>query len=144
MPGARARVPAVDESIFAGIRIDVPLLFSREHYLAAADAYIRGIERRVEAGLNPFVQSVASVFVSRWDAAVAGKVPSTLEGRLGIAIAKRTYHAYRELLASDRWLRLLNFGGRSQRLLWASTGTKDPRSEERRVGKECRATRRTN
>ena len=127
IPGTKEGLPAIEESIFAGIPINVTLLFSREHYLAAADAYIRGIERRVEAGLNPFVTSVASVFVSRWDAAVAGKVPSTLEGRLGIAIAKRTYHAYRELLASDRWLRLLNFGGRSQRLLWASTGTKDPK-----------------
>jgi len=105
----------------------VTLLFSREQYLAAAEAYVRGIERRVAAGLNPHVTSVASLFVSRWDVAVAGKVPPALAGQLGIAVAKRAYRAYRELLASDRWLRLLNFGARSQRILWASTGTKDPK-----------------
>jgi len=110
--------------------VNVTLLFSREHYVAAADAYIRGIERRVAAGLNPHVGSVASVFVSRWDSAVAGKVPAELKGRLGIAVAQRTYKAYRDLLASDRWLRLLNVGARSQRLLWASTGTKDPKASD--------------
>jgi transaldolase len=110
--------------------VNVTLLFSREHYLAAAQAYIRGIERRVAAGLDPHVGSVASLFVSRWDAAVAGKVPAELQGRLGIAIAQRTYKAYRDLLASDRWLRLLNFGARSQRILWASTGTKDPKASD--------------
>ncbi len=106
------------------------LLFSREHYVAAAQAYVRGIERRVAAGLNPHVGSVASIFVSRWDAAVAGKVPAALQAQLGIAMAKRTYKAYRDLLASDRWLRLLNVGARSQRLLWASTGTKDPKASD--------------
>jgi transaldolase len=119
-------VPAIEEAIFAGVPINVTLLFSREQYVAAAEAYIRGVERRVAAGLDPFVPSVASLFVSRWDVAVAKTVPAELNGRLGIAIAKRTYKAYRALLASDRWLRLLNFGARSQRLLWASTGTKDP------------------
>src|SRR5262249_13616659 len=126
IPGTRDGVPAIEEAIFAGIPINVTLLFSREQYVAAAEAYIRGIERRVAAGLNPFVPSVASLFVSRWDVAVAKSVPPALHGKLGIAIAKRTYKAYRALLASDRWLRLLNFGARSQRLLWASTGTKDP------------------
>jgi transaldolase len=104
----------------------VTLLFSREHYVAAADAYMRGIERRIAAGLNPNVRSVASVFISRWDRTVAGKIPSELHAQLGIAIAKRTYHAYRNLLASDRMQRLANQGARAQRLLWASTGTKDP------------------
>jgi transaldolase len=130
IPGTREGLPAIEEAIFAGAPINVTLLFSREHYLAAAQAYIRGIERRVAAGLNPRVGSVASVFVSRWDAAVAAKVPSVLQGRLGIAMAKRTYKAYRDLLASDRWLRLLNVGARSQRLLWASTGTKDPKASD--------------
>jgi transaldolase len=126
IPGTKEGVPAIEEAIFAGVSINVTLLFSREQYLAAAEAYIRGVERRVAAGLDPFVPSVASLFVSRWDVAVAKTVPAELNGRLGIAIAKRTYKAYRALLASDRWLRLLNFGARSQRLLWASTGTKDP------------------
>ncbi len=126
IPGTREGLPAIEEAIFAGVPINVTLLFSREQYLAAAEAYIRGIERRAAAGLNPHVGSVASLFVSRWDAAVAGKVPAALDNRLGIAIAKRTYTAYRDLLDSDRWLRLLNMGARPQRLLWASTGTKDP------------------
>ena len=130
IPGTREGLPAIEETIFAGIPINVTLLFSREQYLAAAEAYIRGIERRVAAGLNPHVGSVASLFVSRWDSAVTGKVPAALKNRLGIAIAKRTYKAYRDLLASDRWLRLLNAGGRSQRLLWASTGTKDPNAPD--------------
>src|SRR4029077_5158830 len=119
-----------EEAIFAGVPVNVTLLFSREHYVAAAEAYIRGIERRVAAGLNPHVGSVASVFVSRWDGATTGKVPAKLQGRLGIAVAQRTYKAYRDLLASDRWLRLLNVGARSQRLLWASTGTKDPHASD--------------
>jgi transaldolase len=127
IPGTKEGVPAIEEAIFAGVPINVTLLFSREQYLAAAEAYVRGIERRVAAGLNPHVTSVASLFVSRWDVAVAGKVPPALAGQLGIAVAKRAYRAYRELLASDRWLRLLNFGARSQRILWASTGTKDPK-----------------
>jgi transaldolase len=126
IPGTKEGLPAIEEAIFSGIPINVTLLFSREQYLAAAEAYIRGIERRVAAGLNPLVPSVASLFVSRWDVAVAKSVPAELNGRLGIAISKRAYKAYRQLLASDRWLRLLNFGARSQRLLWASTGTKDP------------------
>ena len=127
IPGTKEGIPAIEEAIFAGVPINVTLLFSREQYVAAAEAYIRGIERRVAAGLNPHVGSVASLFVSRWDVAVAGKVPPALEGQLGVAVAKSTYEAYRTLLASDRWLRLLNFGARSQRLLWASTGTKDPK-----------------
>jgi transaldolase len=128
IPGTKAGIPAIEEAIFAGLPINVTLLFSREQYLGAAEAYIRGIERRVAAGLNAHVPSVASLFVSRWDVAVAGRVPAELDGRLGIAIAKRTYKAYRDLLASDRWLRLINRGARSQRLLWASTGTKDPKA----------------
>ena len=130
IPGTREGLPAIEEAIFAGVPINVTLLFSREQYLAAAEAYIRVIERRVAAGLNPHVGSVASLFVSRWDVAVAGKVPPALDGQLGIAIAKRTYRAYRDLLTCDRWLRLLNFGARSQRLLWASTGTKDPKAPD--------------
>jgi transaldolase len=130
IPGTPEGLPAIEEAIFAGVPINVTLLFSREQYLAAAEAYIRGIERRVTAGLNAHVPSVASLFVSRWDTAVADKVPSEVRGQLGIAIAKRTYKAYRALLASDRWLRVLNRGARSQRLLWASTGTKDPQASD--------------
>jgi len=130
IPGTREGLPAIEESIFAGIPINVTLLFSREHYLAAANAYLRGIERRIAAGLNPFVPSVASLFISRWDVLVNKKVPEAMHDRIGIAIAKRAYKAYRELLASDRWLRLVNHGARSQRLLWASTGTKDPKASD--------------
>jgi transaldolase len=130
IPGTAEGIPAIEEAIFAGVPVNVTLLFSREQYVAAAEAYIRGIERRVAAGLNPHVGSVASIFVSRWDSAVTGKVPAELQGRLGIAMAQRTYKAYRDLLASDRWLRLLNVGARSQRLLWASTGTKDPKASD--------------
>ena len=126
IPGTPEGVPAIEESIFAGIPINVTLLFSREQYLASAKAYIRGIERRIEAGLSPRVPSVASLFVSRWDKAVAKQAPPELHDRLGIAVAVRTYRAYRELLDSPRWLRLANAGARPQRLLWASTGTKDP------------------
>src|SRR4030095_7532517 len=126
IPGTPEGLPAIEESIFAGVPMNVTLLFSREQYVAAAQAYIRGIERRVAAGLNPHVGSVASVFVSRWDSAVANKVPAELNGRLGIAMAQRTYKAYRDLLACDRWLRLLNVGARSQRPPRASTGTKEP------------------
>jgi transaldolase len=108
----------------------VTLLFSREHYVAAAEAFLRGIERRIDAGLTPEVGSVASVFVSRWDAAVAGKVPAALNNKLGIAIAKRIYKAYRDLLGSPRWQRIYNAGARPQRLLWASTGTKDPKASD--------------
>src|SRR5258706_906430 len=130
IPGTAEGIPAIEEAIFAGVPVNVTLLFSREHYVAAAEAYIRGIERRVAAGLNPHVGSVASLFVSRWDSAVADRVPAELRGHLGIAMAQRTYKAYRDLLASDRWLRLLNVGARSQRLLWASTGTKDAKASD--------------
>jgi transaldolase len=130
IPGTREGLAAIEESIFAGVAVNVTLLFSREQCVAAAEAYIRGIERRIAAGLNPQVASVASLFVSRWDVAVAAKVPASLENQLGIAVAKRTYKAYRDLLASDRWLRLLNVGARSQRMLWASTGTKDPKASD--------------
>ena len=123
-------MPAIEEAIFAGVPVNVTLLFSREQYVAAAEAYLRGIERRIDAGLNPNVGSVASVFISRWDAAVMGKTPETLRNQLGIAIAKRTYQAYRALLASPRWQRVFNAGARPQRLLWASTGTKDPKASD--------------
>ena len=126
IPGTAAGVPAIEESIFAGVPINVTLLFSREQYVAAAEAYMRGIERRIAAGRDPRVASVASLFVSRWDVAVKDKVPAGLRNRLGIAIAMRTYKAYRELLASPRWGKLAAAGARPQRLLWASTGTKDP------------------
>ena len=126
IPGTEAGRTAIEESIFAGIPINVTLLFDDKQYLAAADAYMRGIERRIEAGLDPDVASVASVFMSRWDVAVAEEVPQELRNRLGIAIGGRTYRAYRELLDSSRMQRLMNEGARPQRLLWASTGTKDP------------------
>ncbi len=130
IPGTREGLPAIEESIFAGIPINVTLLFSREQYLAAANAYMRGVERRIAAGLNPYVPSVASLFISRWDVAVNKKVPEAMHDRIGIAIARRTYKAYLDLLASDRMLRLINFGARSQRLLWASTGTKNPKASD--------------
>jgi transaldolase len=130
IPGTKEGLPAIEESIFAGVPINVTLLFSREHYVAAAEAFLRGIERRIDAGLQPNVASVASVFVSRWDAAVSGKVPAALNNRLGIAAAQRTYKAYRDLLGSPRWERIYNAGARPQRLLWASTGTKDPKAPD--------------
>jgi transaldolase len=130
IPGTPQGIPAIEEAIFAGVPINVTLLFSREQYLAAAEAYLRGIERRLAAGLNPHVWSVASLFISRWDKAVLDKVPEALRDQLGIAIARRTYKAYRELLDSPRWLRLANEGARPQRLLWASTGTKDPKASD--------------
>ena len=130
IPGTKEGLPAIEESIFAGVPINVTLLFSREQYLAAAEAFLRGIERRIDAGLQADIGSVASVFVSRWDAAVAGKVPAALNNQLGIAVAKRTYRAYRELLGSPRWERIYNAGARPQRLLWASTGTKDPKASD--------------
>jgi transaldolase len=126
IPGTEAGLPAIEESIAAGIPINVTLLFSTDQYLAAADAYMRGVERRIEAGLDPAVGSVASLFVSRWDVAVADEVPGELRNRLGIAVGKQAYRAYRQLLDSERWQRLANEGARPQRLLWASTGTKDP------------------
>jgi transaldolase len=130
IPGTAQGIPAIEEAIFAGVPVNVTLLFSREHYLAAAEAYLRGIERRMDAGMRPDVASVASLFVSRWDAAVAREVAPALRNRLGIAIAKRTYHAYRTLLGTARWQRIFNLGGRPQRLLWASTGTKDPQASD--------------
>jgi transaldolase len=130
IPGTEAGREAIEESIFAGIPINVTLLFSTEQYLGAAEAYMRGLERRIEAGLDPAVPSVASIFVSRWDVAVAEEAPQELRNRLGIAVAKHAYRAYRELLDSERWQRLANEGARPQRLLWASTGTKDPDASE--------------
>jgi transaldolase len=130
VPGTKEGLLAVEEAIFAGVPVNVTLLFSREHYLAAAEAFLRGIERRIAAGLKPDVGSVASVFVSRWDAAVAGKDIGALKNQLGIAIARRTYKACRALLTSPRWQRIYNAGGRPQRLLWGSTGTKDPQASD--------------
>jgi len=130
IPGTKEGLPAIEEAIFAGVPINVTLLFSREHCVAAAEAFLRGIERRIDARLQPDVGSVASLFVSRWDAAVSGKTPAVLNNQLGIAIAKRTYKAYRELLGSPRWQRIYNAGARPQRLLWASTGTKDPKASD--------------
>jgi transaldolase len=130
IPGTPEGLPAIEAAIFAGVPINVTLLFSQEQYIAAAEAYLRGVERRIEAGLNPAVASVASLFVSRWDVAVSGKVPNELTNRLGIAVAQRTYKAYQELLASARFRRVANSGARAQRLLWASTGTKDPNASD--------------
>lgn len=130
IPGTKEGLPAIEEATFAGVPVNVTLLFSREQYLAAAEAFLRGIERRIDAGRNPEVASVASLFVSRWDTAVAGKVPAALSNRLGIAIAKRTYKAARGQLDLPRWLRVYNAGARPQRLLWASTGTKDPKASD--------------
>ena len=130
IPGTPEGLPAIEEAIFAGVPVNVTLVFSCEHYIAASEAYLRGIERRLAAGLNPDVASVASVFVSRWDVAVADKTSAELTNRLGIAIGQRTYRAYGEYLASPRWQRLANAGARPQRLLWASTGTKDPKAPE--------------
>jgi transaldolase len=130
IPGTKEGLPAIEEAIFAGVPINVTLLFSREQYLAAAEAYIRGIERRIDAGLNPCVGSVASVFMSRWDVAVKDKAPDALRDQLGIAIGKRIYKAYCALLTSPRWMRAYNAGARPQRLLWASTGTKDPKASD--------------
>jgi transaldolase len=130
IPGTPEGLPAIEEAIFAGVPINVTLLFSEDQYLAAANAFMRGIERRIEAGSRPDVPSVASIFISRWDVAVTGKVPQALNDRLGIAIAKRTYKAYLALLNSPRWMRAYNAGARPQRLLWASTGTKDPKASD--------------
>ncbi len=130
IPGTEEGLPAIEDAIFAGIPVNVTLLFSREQYLSAAGAYMRGIQRRIEAGLNPKVGSVASVFVSRWDAAVAGKVPAGLANQLGIAVARRSYRAYLDLVNSASWQRAFNEGALPQRLLWASTGTKDPKASD--------------
>ena len=130
IPGTKEGLPAIEEAIFAGVPVNVTLLFSRAQYVAAAEAYLRGIERRIAAGLNPQVGSVASMFISRWDAAVAGKVPGKLSNRLGIAVAGRIYKAYLDLLSNPRSQRAYNAGARPQRLLWASTGTKDPKASD--------------
>ena len=130
IPGTKEGIPAIEEAIFAGVPVNVTLLFSREHYLAAAEAYLRGIERRIAAGLTADVGSVASLFISRWDVAVASKVPAPLVNKLGIAIGKRSYKAYCDLIASPRYRRVMNEGGRPQRLLFASTGTKDPKASD--------------
>jgi transaldolase len=130
IPGTKEGLPAIEEAIFAGVPINVTLLFSREHYVAAAEAYLRGIERRIAAGLQPDVRSVASLFISRWDVAVAGKVPEALTNRLGIAIGQRAYKAYLDILDSPRMQRAFNSGARAQRLLLASTGTKDPKASD--------------
>ena len=130
IPGTPEGVPAIEESIYNGVPINVTLLFSREQYIAAAEAYMRGIERRIAAGRDPRVGSVASLFISRWDRAVADKAAPELRNRLGIAVAGRTYKAYRELLASPRWRTLAQAGARPQRLLWGSTGTKDPKASD--------------
>ena len=130
IPGTKEGLGAIENAIFAGVPVNVTLLFSREQYIAAAEAYLRGIERRIVAGLNPAVRSVASMFISRWDKAVMGKVPDELQNHLGIAIAGRTYRAYRELLGSPRWQKAFKAGAQPQRLLWASTGTKDPKASD--------------
>ena len=130
IPGTNEGLTAIEDAIFAGVPVNVTLLFSSGQYVAAAEAYLRGIERRIAAGLDPTVRSVASMFISRWDKAVMGKVPKELQNRLGIAIAKRTYKAYRDQLASPRWLKALKEGAQPQRLLWASTGTKDPQASD--------------
>ena len=138
IPGTAEGIPAIEEAIFAGIPVNVTLLFSREHYLAAAEAYLRGIERRIEAGLNPNVGSVASLFISRWDAAIADKVPADLKNKLGIAVGQDCYKAYCDFLTSPRFLRAHNNGARAQRLLWASTGTKDPARSRHDVHRSVR------
>jgi transaldolase len=130
IPGTKEGLPAIEEAIFGGVPVNVTLLFSHEHYVAAAEAYLRGIERRIAAGLKPDISSVASLFISRWDAAVMGKTPDTLNDQLGIAIGKRAYKAYCDLIASPRWKRVFNAGARPQRLLFASTGTKDPKASD--------------
>ncbi len=130
IPGTKEGAPAIEEAIFGGVPVNVTLLFSRDQYLAAAEAYMRGLERRIAAGLGPDVHSVASLFISRWDKATADKLPANLRDRLGIAVAEATYAAYRDVLDSDRWQRLENSGARPQRLLFASTGTKDPRASD--------------
>ena len=130
IPGTAEGLPAIEEAIFCGVPVNVTLLFSAEQYVAAADAWLRGIERRIQAGLNPDVASVASLFLSRWDVAVAGRVPATLVNRLGLAIGRSAYREYCRLLGSARWLRAMNAGARPQRLLFASTGTKDPTASD--------------
>jgi transaldolase len=130
IPGTKEGAPAIEEAIFSGVAVNVTLLFSRDHYVAAAEAYMRGLERRIAAGLSPDVRSVASLFISRWDKATMDKVPERDRDKLGVAIGQQTYKAYRDVLESDRWQRLENSGARAQRLLFASTGTKDPKASD--------------
>ena len=130
IPGTAEGLPAIEEAIFAGVPVNVTLLFSSAHYVAAAEAYLRGIERRIEAGLSPFVNSVASLFISRWDVGVSGKVPAALNMKLGIAVGRQAYKAYCDLVASPRYRKVMNAGAPVQRLLLASTGTKDPKAPD--------------
>jgi transaldolase len=130
IPGTKEGAPAIEEAIFSGVPVNVTLLFSRDHYVAAAEAYMRGLERRLSAGLSPDVRSVASLFISRWDKATMDKVPERDRDKLGVAIGQQAYKAYRDVLESDRWQRLANYGARAQRLLFASTGTKDPKASD--------------
>ena len=130
IPGTKEGAPAIEEVIFSSVPVNVTLLFSREHYVAAAEAYMRGLERRISAGMSPDVRSVASLFISRWDKATMDKVPERDRDKLGVAMGQQTYRAYRDVLASDRWQRLANCGARAQRLLFASTGTKDPKASD--------------
>jgi transaldolase len=130
IPGTKEGAPAIEEAIFSGVPVNVTLLFTRDHYQAAAEAYMRGLERRIDAGLSPDVRSVASLFISRWDKATMDKVPERDRDRLGVAIGQQVYAAYRGLLESDRWQRLANCGAGAQRLLFASTGTKDPKASD--------------
>ena len=130
IPGTREGLPAIEEAIAAGVPVNVTLLFSADQYVAAAEAFMRGIERRIEAQQNPIVGSVASVFMSRWDVAVQNEVPEHLRDRLAVAVGLQVYRAYRELMDSERWQRLKNSGARMQRLLWASTSTKDPKAPD--------------
>jgi len=130
IPGTKEGSPAIEEAIFSGVSVNVTLLFTREHYIAAADAYMRGLERRVAANLSPDVRSVASLFISRWDKATMDKVPARDRDRLGVAIGQQAYKAYRDVLASDCWQRLANYGARSQRLLFVSTAIKDPKASD--------------
>jgi transaldolase len=130
IPGTKEGIAAIEEAIFSGIPVNVTLLFSHDQYLASAEAFLRGVERRIDSGLNPDVASVASVFISRWDTAVAAKVPAAMQNHLGIGIAKQTFKTYRAFLDSARWQRAMNFGARPQRLLFASTGTKDPKASD--------------
>jgi transaldolase len=130
IPGTKEGIAAIEEAIFNGIAVNVTLLFSHDQYLASAEAFLRGVERRIASGLNPDVASVVSLFISRWDTAVAAKVPAPMQNQLGIAVGKQTFKAYRSFLASERWQRAMNFGARPQRLLFASTGTKDPKASD--------------
>jgi transaldolase len=130
IPGTKEGLPAIEEAIFSGVSVNVTLLFSSQHCVAAADAYMKGLERRVAAGLDPDVRSVASIFISRWDKAVMDKVPDEIRDKLGIAVAHQAYRDYRAMLDSDRWQRLASLGARPQRLLFASTSTKDPRAPD--------------